>query len=1013
MADRRMRFVLEGRDELSRVMDRAGDSSDRLAARLLKLGAIGAGPAWGAAILAGTGAMVAGFAAAGAAAGAFGAAVQPQLQGITKAADAYTKAQEAQAAGGKKAAAANKAYQQELAKLPPKTRETAKAFIGLKDDYQKWSDSLADDTMPIFTKGIEAARKALPYLTPLVKTTADAVSDFMDDLDGDGLKGFVDRLNSAAKKTLPDLLNTGRNVFVGLGGIIDAFLPSSDRFTGSLEKGSEYFAKWGQGLGDSDGFKRFMDIASEGSGSLENLALAALDLYDALRPITGAWIDIAEAGAKFIRWLPPETLAAIAGGLLAIKLASLGINAAMLLLNANPVTLVMLAVLTLGAVFVTAWKKSEKFRVIATQSFAVVAQMMLGQIRVMLLGFQAFSQAGISAIVSIAEAGDSILGKIPGVGEYFHGAAEAAKKFRTDTDQVFTDALGKIDKYSDSVERMPTDIKLRGEISDLDAKIKTAQQKVDSLKQKRKTAVGADKKELDDKISAAQQKLDSLKQKRAAKISASDQASGKISWVQKMLNGISGQVATVTVVARTAGFAAANAAIAALGGIPVGRAQGGLVGFASGGPTGLVRGAGTATSDSIPAMLSNGEYVIKASAVSKYGTGLLDAINAGRYQAAAGGAGADVGRGLVAGMLGSSGAVQSAAAQMAAAVVLGVKGELQIASPSKKMQALAKDIGKGLILGLTGSRDKIRATAADLATDIRTAFSGKKESRLLAFVARETGQLQKLAAKRDAIAAKIAAAKQYASDVTKGARDFAGLSNLGLEDRVTAGSIKGGLAAKLSQIKQFSKYVDILSKRGLNRGVIRQILNMGPEAGYAYASALVGASKDTIKQINSLDNQIGSATDQLGKRGADILYDSGKNAGKGFLAGLAGQQKDIEKLMLKIAQGMQKAIKKALGIRSPSTVMARLGVYSTQGLARGLVDGLPDVDRALDTVSGRVAAARPVLGRPAVASSGGQVPAINITVNGAIDPYATARELDKVLQKYRRGRGGASYTFAT
>ena len=46
--------------------------------------------------------------------------------------------------------------------------------------------------------------------------------------------------------------------------------------------------------------------------------------------------------------------------------------------------------------------------------------------------------------------------------------------------------------------------------------------------------------------------------------------------------------------------------------------------YASGGK---VRGPGTGTSDSIPAMLSHGEYVVKASSVAKYGVRTLDAIN--------------------------------------------------------------------------------------------------------------------------------------------------------------------------------------------------------------------------------------------------------------------------------------------------------------------------------------------------------------------------------------------------
>lgn len=54
----------------------------------------------------------------------------------------------------------------------------------------------------------------------------------------------------------------------------------------------------------------------------------------------------------------------------------------------------------------------------------------------------------------------------------------------------------------------------------------------------------------------------------------------------------------------------------------------GLGGFATGG---YISGRGTGTSDSIPAMLSNGEFVIKASSVKKYGTNFLNAVNNGSF----------------------------------------------------------------------------------------------------------------------------------------------------------------------------------------------------------------------------------------------------------------------------------------------------------------------------------------------------------------------------------------------
>lgn len=52
---------------------------------------------------------------------------------------------------------------------------------------------------------------------------------------------------------------------------------------------------------------------------------------------------------------------------------------------------------------------------------------------------------------------------------------------------------------------------------------------------------------------------------------------------------------------------------------------GGVQTFATGG---AVRGPGTATSDSIPAYLSNGEYVMRAAAVQRYGFAFFDRLNA-------------------------------------------------------------------------------------------------------------------------------------------------------------------------------------------------------------------------------------------------------------------------------------------------------------------------------------------------------------------------------------------------
>ena len=69
--------------------------------------------------------------------------------------------------------------------------------------------------------------------------------------------------------------------------------------------------------------------------------------------------------------------------------------------------------------------------------------------------------------------------------------------------------------------------------------------------------------------------------------------------------------------------------INAITGGSAGFAEGGSPGFAGGGK---VRGPGTETSDSIPAWLSNNEFVMRAKAVRQYGVDFMNAINSGRFK---------------------------------------------------------------------------------------------------------------------------------------------------------------------------------------------------------------------------------------------------------------------------------------------------------------------------------------------------------------------------------------------
>ncbi|MFF4829821.1 hypothetical protein ACFY20_44605 [Streptomyces sp. NPDC001312] len=322
--------------------------------------------------------------------------------------------------------------------------------------------------------------------------------------------------------------------------------------------------------------------------------------------------------------------------------------------------------------------------------------------------------------------------------------------------------------------------------------------------------------------------------------------------------------------------------------------------------------------------------------------GLLDSV------------GVNVVLGMVAGIRDNLGLVAAAAEDMAGAAVTAAQTTLQIASPSKVFAKIGQDTGRGFIEGLTGTAAQIKSTAEKLAKDIISAFSGKKQTalrdRLVGLVDSGNKRLTALAAQRDALAQRIADANKFAAETTKKALDAFSLQSLtqGAE-KITAQNITAGLEAAVKQVKTFSAQLDDLARRGLRKDLLEQIVGLGPEQGAALAAALSSSTKESLKRINSLQGQLATVSNKLGQTSADVLYDAGAQAGKGFLTGLKAQQKDIEKLMLDIAKGMQKAIRAALQIKSPSRVFMKIGDLTGLGLHVGFLRrlaGLQDASRA-------------------------------------------------------------------
>ncbi|MGR4847915.1 phage tail protein [Streptomyces sp. LARHCF252] len=365
------------------------DAIDNITSLVTKLVAVGPAAGGAATVVAGAmGSVTAGFVAAGAAAGAFALAVKPQMEAAKTAAGQYAAAQHAVATGSADAAAKQKQFEETLSKMPPATRGTALALGKLKYGYKQWSDALASDTMPVVTKGIELLGVGMHDLTPFVKTASVVFGQFLDGL-GEGMKSggyktFMDKLNETAKETLPDLLESGKQVFRGIGGVINAFLPSAGNATQKLADMAKSFGDWGQSLANSQGFNKFMAFVSENgpkiASTLGSLAEVAVKLWQAFAPLAAIQLTFLQVFADILSRLPAPVILGLAAAIVALKLALLGFRIASMLtgtamwplitatwawtaaLLANPITWIVLLIVGLVAVIVLIATKTDWFQ---------------------------------------------------------------------------------------------------------------------------------------------------------------------------------------------------------------------------------------------------------------------------------------------------------------------------------------------------------------------------------------------------------------------------------------------------------------------------------------------------------------------------------------------------------------------------------------------------------------------------------------------------------------------------
>ncbi|MDX2513826.1 phage tail protein [Streptomyces stelliscabiei] len=517
---------------------------------------------------------------------------------------------------------------------------------------------------------------------------------------------------------------------------------------------------------------------------------------------------------------------------------------------------------------------------------------------------------------------------------------------------------------------------------------------------------------------------------RTAVFTANGQALGSIGAVSTALNNLNGKTARTftTHTIRTINEIITKSKTYRSVHDIVGKARGGRVPrYADGdqvqfSPTGLLSGPGTGTSDDILAVFASGavgavsdtEFVVNAKETKKH-LPLLKAINDGRLPKFARG-------GKV------SSAMKDARADLRDQFDIshfGRKAGYQ-RTPFEKAVGAPSDL-KSLVSALNAARG-----------DIKKAFSGRTETRLLkqldsagkALIKYEkqlTTVSKALEKAKDKLDSLKSSASQLSSSVKSGVLSAANITGGARGDKpVTVRSIMGGLVESRDKATAFADALKDLKKKGLDKGLIKQIAEAGIEGGgLETAGALLRASSSEIASMNDLQKQIGKAAGEAGKTAADAFYGAAIKAQEKLVKSLGKQQDKLERAMDRLAKSMEKALKRALGGKAAGGIIGAAAGGARGGLTwvgeqgpelvrlpyGSMVHSNPDSRRIAGSWESMLNAPRGGRSRTPASGGGGQPIVVHQTIT--LDGRVVAQQIFEPLKREVRNRGGLVPAFKT
>lgn len=314
--------------------------------------------------------------------------------------------------------------------------------------------------------------------------------------------------------------------------------------------------------------------------------------------------------------------------------------------------------------------------------------------------------------------------------------------------------------------------------------------------------------------------------------------------------------------------------------------------------------------------------------------------------------------------------------------------------------------GMGLADAVKTGLGPVERILARMERLVKARTSGAREKRLERILHTQGDRLEKIQKRRDSIASRlnvatakrdalVSARDEFRGNVVSGISSQANVLNSGN----SASQIAANLSTQVGKAQEFAKAIQAMRRMGYSSAVIQQVAAAGIESGLETAKALVAGTKGDVSGINSSFATITKTASDQGKLLSDQFYKAGVESANGVVRGLTKQKGEIEHTLAVIAKGMVKALRSALGIKSPSTKFRAEMDWVGKGIVRGLKDQHRPVSTAMMGLGDAMSLTPGLTPSAMTGAGGGNVVHLEFkTYNPVAEPQSrtTNKALDRV-----------------